>query len=130
LPGRCDRCAAIAPVHKEEGSIKSVEAARRGFPNTLFEVVLRKDDRVVGMGLLVGDAGLFYQAVDIAVEPEHQGRGSGKAIVAQLAEHVRTTALVSAYISLLSDGDAKHLYERSGFKETAPASVGMTFKAT
>ena len=34
------------------------------------------------MGRVIGDGGLFFQVVDIAVEPAHQGRGLGKAIVA------------------------------------------------
>ena len=42
-------------------------------PNTVFAVVIRKDGEAVGMGRVVGDGGLFFQVVDIAVLPEHHG---------------------------------------------------------
>ncbi len=108
-------------------SPKSVEGAAAGLPNTLFGVVARKGGEVVGMGRIVGDGGLFFQVVDIAVEPAHQGRGLGKAIMGAIVGHLRQTAPVGAHVSLLADGDAQRLYAQFGFKPTAPASVGMAF---
>ncbi len=109
-------------------SAKSVEAADRGLPNTLFGVVIRRKGVLVGMGRVVGDDGTAYLVVDIAVAPEFQGRGFGKAIVGRLVEHLRETAPVGAYVSLIADGPAEHLYAQFGFKQTAPASVGMAFR--
>ena len=108
-------------------SPKSAEAAAAGLPNTLFAVLIRKDDQVVGMGRLIGDGGLFFQVVDIAVDPAHQGQGLGKAIVGKIIEHVKHTAPVGAYVSLMADGEAYRLYSQLGFNLTAPASVGMAF---
>jgi len=108
-------------------SPKTAEAAAAGLPNTLFAVLVRKDGRVVGMGRLVGDGGLFFQVVDIAVEPRHQGRGLGKAIVGKIVEHVRATAPTGAYVSLMADGRANRLYSQFGFVPTAPTSIGMAF---
>ncbi len=108
-------------------SPKSAEAAAAGLPNTLYGVVIRRDGEVVGMGRVVGDGGLFFQVVDIAVEPAHQGRGLGKAIVGALVAHLQQTAPVGAHISLLADGEAHRLYAQFGFKPTAPAAVGMAF---
>ncbi|WP_199734914.1 hypothetical protein [Cellulomonas sp. PhB143] len=34
-------------------------------------------------------------------------------------------APAGAYVSLIADGPAHHLYRAHGFTETAPASVGM-----
>lgn len=33
----------------------------------------------------------------------------------------------SAYVTLVADGDAKHLYAKFGFVETAPHSVNMEY---
>ena len=76
------------------------------------------------MGRAVGD-GLFYQLVDIAVDPAHQGQGLGKRIVAMLVEGLRQRAPAEAYVSLIADGEAHRLYARHGFRPTAPASIGM-----
>ena len=108
-------------------SPKSRQAAEAGLPNTLFGVTLYHSATAVGMGRLVGDGGLFYQLVDIAVEPAHQGRGLGKAIVAALVDHVRAVAPAGAYVSLIADGEAARLYARFGFEPTAPESIGMAF---
>ncbi|MDN0085029.1 GNAT family N-acetyltransferase [Crenobacter sp. SG2305] len=62
-------------------SAKSAEAAARGLPNTLFGVRLEWQGQVVGMGRLIGDGGCFYQVVDIAVDPTHQGQGLGSALL-------------------------------------------------
>ena len=70
-------------------SPKSAEAAAAGLPNTLFGVLVPKEDIVIGMGRVIGDNGLFYQVVDIAVEPEHQRRGLGKAIVGKIVDHLK-----------------------------------------
>jgi len=103
---------------------RSATAAAAGLPNTVAGVLVRQDGHVVGMGRAVGD-GLCYQIVDIAVEPAHQGRGLGKAIVARLMRELRQIAPAEAYVSLIADGDAQHLYAQYGFVPTAPASIGM-----
>jgi ribosomal protein S18 acetylase RimI-like enzyme len=106
-------------------SAKSLEGARIGLPNTFFAVTIRVGGKLVGMGRVVGDGGLTFQVVDIAVDPEHQGRGLGKEIVWTLVEHLNQTLPVGAHVSLLADGPAKHLYAKYGFQETAPEAVGM-----
>jgi predicted N-acetyltransferase YhbS len=106
-------------------SPKSPEAAAAGLPNTLFGVVVLKDNKVIGMGRVIGDGGLFYQVVDIAVEPEHQRRGLGKAIVGRIVGHLRQSAPAGAHVSLIADGPAHHLYSQFGFQPTAPESIRM-----
>ena len=116
-------------LREEAGlSPKSLEAAERGLPNTLFAVQVLAEDGVVGMGRVIGDGGCFYQVVDIAVHPEHQGRGLGKAILGEIAVYIEREVPESGYISLIADGKAYRLYERFGFTLTAPASVGMALK--
>ena len=109
-------------------SDKTEEAAARGLPNTIHAVVIESGDRAVGMGRVTGDGGTAYQLVDIAVLPEHQGKGLGKRIVAALVDWLHANAPKSAYVSLIADGPAKDLYAQYGFKPTAPASIGMAFK--
>jgi ribosomal protein S18 acetylase RimI-like enzyme len=106
-------------------SPKSAEAAAAGLPNTIYAVIIRKDGEAIGMGRIIGDRGLFYQIVDIAVDPKHQKRGLGKRIVGALVDHLQEIALPGAYISLIADGDAHHLYSLYGFRPTAPRSIGM-----
>lgn len=111
-------------------SEKTQAAAEAGLPNTWFAVTMHKDGSAVGMGRVMGDGGTAFQLVDIAVEPAHQGKGLGKQIVAALVHHLRTHAPASAYVSLIADGDARHLYAKYGFEDVMPASIGMAMHIT
>ena len=106
---------------------KSEEAARRGLPNTLYGVSLQRDGEVVGMGRVIGDGGCFFIVSDIAVLPELQGRGLGRRIMAALDAWLRANVPESAYVNLVADGDAKYLYEKFGFADTAPHSINMEY---
>lgn len=109
-------------------SAKTAEAAARGLPASLFAVQITLDNHVVGMGRVIGDGGTAYQVVDIAVLPEHQGKGLGKMIMREIMQYLQQHAPPSAYVSLIADGPAQDLYAQFGFKHTAPASVGMAYK--
>lgn len=103
---------------------KTEAAAIAGLPGTWFAVVVRRQGHAVGMGRIIGDGGLFFQIVDVAIEPAHQGLGLGKAIMAALMDRLSRDAR-GAYVSLIADGEAHHLYSQYGFALTTPRSVGM-----
>ena len=110
-------------------SPKSQDAATRGLANTLYGVSLVRDAEVIGMGRVIGDNGTGFAIVDIAVRRDHQGRGLGKRIMAALDAWLRAHAPESAYVMLIADGDARHLYAQFGFTDTAPASISMAYVA-
>jgi ribosomal protein S18 acetylase RimI-like enzyme len=106
-------------------SAKAPEAARVGLANTWFGVTVRLRGEAVAMGRIIGDGGLFFEVVDIAVHPAHQRRGLGKRVMAALMAYLEANAPPSAHVMLLADGPAHKLYEQYGFRATAPASIGM-----
>jgi GNAT superfamily N-acetyltransferase len=91
-------------------------------------VVHSETGEVVGMGRLLGDGGWYFHVVDMAVLPAHQRRGLGDAVLAALLDRVREVAPPGAYVNLLADPPGRRLYERHGFVETAPSSVGMALR--
>ncbi|MGH7006584.1 MAG: GNAT family N-acetyltransferase [Alphaproteobacteria bacterium] len=111
-------------------SPKGREAAEQGLPNTVHAALIRYQGDAVAMGRIVGDKGCFYQIVDIAVDPAHQGKGLGKMIVASLVDYVRNEAPDGAYCSLIADGPAKYLYAKFGFEPVMPESIGMAFRVS
>ncbi|MDZ7870813.1 MAG: GNAT family N-acetyltransferase [Rheinheimera sp.] len=106
-------------------SAKTPEAAAIGLAATLFAVQIRFESQVIGMGRLIGDGGCHCQICDIAVLPQHQGKGLGKQIMQALMHHVTTQLPDSCYVNLIADGDAKFLYQQFGFADVAPESIGM-----
>ncbi|KAF2007246.1 acetyltransferase, GNAT family [Amniculicola lignicola CBS 123094] len=73
----------------------------------------------VAMGRLIGDGALFLQLCDIAVHPEHQGKGLGKRITKQLMEYVDEHAK-DAYVSLVASQMGQGLYAQYGFEDLVP----------
>ncbi|WP_426239089.1 GNAT family N-acetyltransferase [Pararhizobium sp. DWP1-1-3] len=104
------------------------EAASKGLLGTVFSALVLCEGAAVGMGRLIGDGGCFFQVVDIAVHPAHQGRGLGKMIMKAIMAHIESQLPASAYVSLIADVPANTLYEQFGFKETAPRSLGMAYR--
>ena len=106
-------------------SPKSTVASKIGLQHGLFTVSLINGEQVIGMGRVIGDGGCFCQVVDICVLPEFQGRGLGSRIMAEILRYIRNELPETCYVSLIADGDARHLYKKFGFKDTRPASRGM-----
>lgn len=109
-------------------SVKTQEAARRGLPQSLFAVCIRRNESLIGMGRIVGDSGCNFEVVDVAVHPDFQRLGIGYQIMSALMGFLKANAPSSAYVSLIADGEATKLYQKFGFEMTAPASVGMAWR--
>ncbi|MEM8872204.1 MAG: GNAT family N-acetyltransferase [Pseudomonadota bacterium] len=95
---------------------RSPAAAEAGLPRTVYGVVIEVEDRLIGMGRLIGDGGCFVQVTDIAVHPDWQGCGWGRRIVAALMSWADAELPSGCYISLIADAGAERLYEKAGFR--------------
>ena len=117
---------------RHEGGLSafSEEAAEIGLEGSFFAVTLRSHGEAIGMGRIVGDGGCFLQIVDVAVDPRYRGNGLGKMIMTALMDHAKKTLPDTAFLSLLADVPANKLYAQFGFRETAPASLGMSCRIT
>lgn len=113
---------------------KTKHAAAVGLANTLFAVQIAQSsspNTIVGMGRMIGDGGCFFQIVDIAVLPAHQGKGLAKMIMKELKDWMKANVPESGTVLLFADGRANELYKQFGFVETSgltPSSVGMAYR--
>lgn len=113
-------------LRREAGlSSKSAEAATVGLGNSLFSLTVFDGSTLIGMGRIIGDGGAFFQIVDIAVNPEYQGRGLGKLVMKELMAYLDQHTYEGSYVSLIADEPANKLYEKFGFTYTYPGSLGM-----
>jgi GNAT superfamily N-acetyltransferase len=108
-------------------SPRSKEIVRVALPNTLFAVVIEHQGSAVGMGRVVGDGGTVFQVADIAVLPEHQGRGLGKQILDTIDAWLRQTARPGAFVNLFADRGVAPLYARYRFRPRDPDEPGMCY---
>jgi GNAT superfamily N-acetyltransferase len=87
-------------------------------------VVVLHEGGPVGMGRVIGDGAFYFYVQDVAVMPEHQGRGVGGEIVDRLWAQIETLAPPKGFVGLFAAGPAARLYERRGFA-AHPGMAGM-----
>ncbi|AKS68494.1 GNAT family acetyltransferase [Staphylococcus schleiferi] len=106
-------------------SEKSRSAAQQGLKGACFTVTLYDVDQLIGLGRVIGDGGTAFQIIDIAVHPDYQGQGYGKAVMTHIMNYIDSVRLPGTYVSLIADYPADQLYKQFGFKSTEPYSGGM-----
>lgn len=87
------------------------ERHERAFANSQAVVFVFHDGRMIGFGRLLSDGA--YQAVlyDVAVEPEFQGQGLGRAIVQRLLERAGPCNVI-----LYATPGKEGFYRKLGFR--------------
>jgi GNAT superfamily N-acetyltransferase len=108
-------------------SHKTPEQATAGINGAWFaaHVVHIPSGEAVAMGRVLGDGGWYFHIIDLATSVEHQRKGLGAAIMARCLQEIRDKAPPGAFVTLLADPPGRKLYEKFGFLDSAPASVGM-----
>lgn len=104
---------------------RKVSSAEKGIPNSLFWITLRKSGKLIGMGRVVGDGGTVVQITDIAVDPEHQGKGYGSFIFDQIREFILTEIPNDAFVCLFSAKGVVPFYQSRGFNLLGEEYPGM-----
>ena len=84
--------------------------------------------QTVAMGRVIGDGGWYFHVVDMAVLPDHQRKGLGDRVLTHLLAVIESEAPPGPYITLMADAPGRRLYERHGFVESAPRTVGMVLR--
>ena len=77
------------------------DQAEAGLPGSWWacHVVHRASGTAVGMGRVLGDGGWYFHLVDIAVDPAHQRRGLGDAIMTALLARIDAAAPPDAWMT-------------------------------
>ena len=95
-----------------------IEQTQKALANGLFSVVAQCNGKNAGMGRLVGDGIMYWYIQDVAVLPEYQGQGIGKAIVKRLMQYIEEHSIPGTYttIGLMAAKNKDGFYEKLGFK--------------
>ena len=58
--------------------------------NSLYSLSVEIDNKIVGMGRIVGDGARNFYIQDINIHPDYQGQGIGKAIIEKLLLYIKS----------------------------------------
>jgi GNAT superfamily N-acetyltransferase len=101
------------------------EVVARGLAGSLFALVVTAAGETVACARLVGDGGIYYYLQDLIVRPDHQGRGLGDQIMAEVWRYLRAHAGRGAFVGLMTAEGKAGFYERWGFSKRPPDGPGM-----
>lgn len=95
---------------------RSLESARKGLNNSLFWIILRDQDKLVGMGRVVGDGGTVAQITDISVHPDYQKKGYGAFIFEQIQNYILANIPDDAFVCIFAEKHATPFYKNRRFE--------------
>ncbi|WP_313636905.1 GNAT family N-acetyltransferase [Paenibacillus sp.] len=110
----------LAGLNRKEDSV-----AKLALANSLFSVVIRNDDdKLIGMGRVIGDGACYYQIVDLTVQPSEQGLV--EILITEIMKYLTLTAPKDANVILMSELSGIGIYKKLGFELTYPNSMSMS----
>lgn len=100
----------IAPT--EEQTLKALG-------NTLCTFSVYDDERLIGMGRLLGDYAMSFYIKDVAILPDYQGKGIGKELMKYIIVYVKKQLPPGWRVSLelISSKGKEGFYRNCGFEE-------------
>lgn len=105
----------------------SKEQVEKALGNTMYMVKAIVDDKVVGIGRVVGDFSIVCCLTDICVRPEYQGRGIGLKIVNKLKQMIEDGVKEGEkmQIEITPTAGNEEFYKKAGFKYKPEVITGM-----
>lgn len=104
----------------------TVEQAEKALQNSLFTIVAIEDDKVLGMGRLVGDGAVICYVQDLVIIPEAQGRGIGKMIMDRLISYIKSIQMehTEMMMALMCAKGREEFYTKQGFLSRPTETLG------
>lgn len=105
----------------------SKEQVEKALENTMYMVKALVDDKVVGIGRVVGDFSIVCCLTDICVRPEYQGMGIGLKIVNKLKSMIENGVNNGdkMQVELVPTAGNEEFYKKAGFKYRPDVITGM-----
>ncbi|WP_445486439.1 GNAT family N-acetyltransferase [Niallia sp. 03133] len=102
-----------------------IYSSKHSIENSVYAVVAIKNEKVIGMGRIVGDGAMYFYIQDVAVLPEYQNSGVGKKIIERLLEYINNIKSGAVFVGLFASHGTDNFYEQFGFKDHSPEMTGM-----
>lgn len=101
------------------------EAVTISIEHSLFSVLIKNDEKLIGMGRIIGDGGVYFYIQDVVVHPDYQGQGIGKLIMNNLLNYLVQNAPQKAFVGLFASEGNEKFYQAFDFNNYAPQMTGM-----
>lgn len=98
------------------GGIKSLERTNIALENSLLNICIYENEKLIGFGRIVGDGGITYVVSDIMVDENYQKKGLGKIIMKEIDDYFEKNCNDECFIMLIANKPADKLYSKFKFE--------------
>lgn len=111
---------------KVNWKVLSREQATKALENSLYILTAYDGDTPVGMGRIVGDGSVICYVQDLIIVPEHQGRGTGSAILSKLKDYVNSLRMpgTEMMLGLMCAKGRERFYDKHDFIARPTENLG------
>lgn len=96
------------------------EVVETSLQNSIYCITVNDNNRIIGMGRIVGDGAIYFYIQDIVVHPDYQRNGIGKKIMNALVEYLNRNALIKHLLVCLHRKVKRHSTKNMILKITRP----------
>jgi ribosomal protein S18 acetylase RimI-like enzyme len=101
-----------------------ITMAEVSLDSSLFHIIVRDKEQLIGMGRIVGDGAMYFYIQDVIVDPSYQKSGIGSAVMTEIENYLSVTAKKGSTIGLLSAKGKEAFYTRYGYILRPSSSLG------
>ena len=98
--------------------------AEASLANSLFHVTVRDQDKLIGMGRVVGDGVMYFYIQDVVVDANYQGQGIGHMLMEAIEHYLAGAVKPGSTIGLLAAKGKENFYTRYGYIERPNEALG------
>ena len=103
-------------INSGKGHKVSDEMAYKALHNSLYLVSVYEEERLIGMGRVVGDGGVTFIVTDIMVDKKWQRQGVGDRIMDHIDEYLDSVTDENSFIMLIARIPSDILYKKHRFE--------------
>jgi len=92
------------------------EIVKRALSKSDFITVATVNNVTVGMARIIED-GTQVLVMDVVVDPEYQGNGIGRGLMAKVRDYIESTDYDRMIVNLVTDETKTAFYEKLGYKK-------------
>lgn len=97
---------------------KPLLQVEKALQNGLFSIAAFNNEKIIGMGRLVGDGSMYWYVQDLVILPQYQSQGIGKEIMNHLLKFVADNSQpgTKVTIGLMAAKGKEGFYKKLGFR--------------
>jgi ribosomal protein S18 acetylase RimI-like enzyme len=102
-------------------------ATKEGLENSLYSAAVVENGKIIAIGRVIGDGGLYFYIQDLIVHPDFQHKGIGSKIMSMLKGYIENNAKPGAFIALMAAKGLEAYYKKFGFQPRPIEGPGMFY---